>query len=199
MRQQRSAILRELLDRIAFFRFTATSCSTAIEDDGVITLTEHRHNPNVPGGRRPPRRRHEQDRFALSCRFVVKTDIAYVCRRHLTSVESLKFLGPSGLSARLAGITSSEAKIHRLAPIGCRTKKSCSAASPPVPSQKVICFTFGIKNSSQPGVSSARRLAVPTGVLPRRLTSSSAPQRMSAGTFISAAFARVSQVRRASS
>src|SRR5262249_29275252 len=91
MRQKRNAILSELLDRIAFLGFATTSRSTAIKDDGVITLAERRHNPNVPGRRRPPRRRHEQDRFALSCFFVIKTDIAYVRGRHLTSVDSSEF------------------------------------------------------------------------------------------------------------
>src|SRR5262245_11337334 len=98
MRQKRNAILSELLDRIAFLGLAATSRSTAIKDDGVTTLAEHRHNPNVPGRRRPPRRRHQQDRFALSCRFVIKTDIAYVRRRHLTSVESSGLLpSPRGI------------------------------------------------------------------------------------------------------
>src|SRR5215813_12514585 len=90
MRQKRNAILSELLDRIAFLGLAAMSRSTAIKDDGVTTLAEHRHNPNVPGRRRPPRRRHQQDRFALSCRFVIKTDIVYVRRRHLTSVEGYR-------------------------------------------------------------------------------------------------------------
>src|SRR5262245_27450600 len=91
MRQKRNAILSELLDRIAFLGLAATSRSTAIKDDGVITLAEHRHNPNVPGRRRPPRRRHEQDRFALSFLLEIKTDIAYVSRRHLTFMNGSMF------------------------------------------------------------------------------------------------------------
>src|SRR5215813_2087390 len=91
MRQKRNGVLSKLLDRVAFLGFAAMSRSTAIKDDGAITLAEYRNNPNVPGRRRPPRRRYEQDRFALSSLFVVKTDIAYVRPRHLTSMNGSRF------------------------------------------------------------------------------------------------------------
>jgi hypothetical protein len=54
-------------------------------------------------------------------------------------------------------------------------------------------LVFGIKKRTQPGVSSATRFAVSTGVLPRRLTSSSAPQRINVATLT---FGALPEVRR---
>src|SRR5262245_37102713 len=86
---------------------------------------------------------------------------------------------------------------HQLLPMEWRARKSCNTLSAPSPSQKVICLTPGTNASSAPGTSSPNRRAVPTGVLPRRFTSSSAPQRINVGTLTSAAFARASHVTRA--
>ena len=58
--------------------------------------------------------------------------------------------------------------------------------------QNVICLTLGTSASSLPGTSSASRRAVAAGVLPARLTSSSAPQRINVGTFTFGALPRVS-------
>src|SRR5262245_28915393 len=87
MRQKRNAVLSELLDCVAFLGLGAISRSAAIKDDGVITLAEHRHNPNVPGRRRPPRRRHEQDRFAPAPGFIVDFYIAQIRSRHFTPLD----------------------------------------------------------------------------------------------------------------
>src|SRR5262249_27786412 len=93
MRQKRNAVLSELLDRVAFLGLAATPRSTAIKDDGMITLAEHRHYPNVPGRRRPPRRRHEHDRFAPAPGFIVDFYIAQIRSRHFTPLDGLSWHG----------------------------------------------------------------------------------------------------------
>ena len=95
-----------------------------------------------------------------------------------------------------AGTISSEVQCVR---IGWRAKKPCNAISAPSPSQNVICLVFGISANSAPGINGASIFAVAAGVLPRRSTPSSAPQRTSVGTFTFGASAKVSQLGRACS
>jgi hypothetical protein len=82
MRQQRDAILSELSHRVTVFRLPGPARAAAIENKRSKPLREKRHNADVPGIGRPPRRGHEQNRLAAALFFVVHLNIAKLCYRH---------------------------------------------------------------------------------------------------------------------
>src|SRR5262249_31559544 len=69
--QKPRAILTELAYTVTVGRFTATSRSATIKNDGPIALRKALRDPDIPGVARPPRWRHQQGRFAFALGFIV--------------------------------------------------------------------------------------------------------------------------------
>src|SRR5688572_10669005 len=85
MLYQSGAVFGELADRVSMIGLAGITRPAAIKNDRAIALRQKRHDADFPGITRPPRRRCEQHRLALSLLLIIHGDVADLNGRHVQS------------------------------------------------------------------------------------------------------------------